>query len=853
MDSTTSFGYWVRRRRKALDLTQRALADRVGCSVVTVKKIEADERQPSRQLAERFAAILAVPPEERAAFLARARGLLASDQLSTAGIPGITPVAPGLAPLPAEQTPFIGRAAELQQLAQLLADPHCRLLTLVGPGGIGKTRLMLRAAASARFAHGVCFVPLADIAAAQAAPTIAASLGLHHIGGQDTEQAIVAFLSGRELLLILDNVEHLLASEQPAPGVLPGLVSRILGECPRVKLLVTSREQLNLQAEWLFPVTGIAPGEDARALFVARAQRVRPSFAAGQQEAIIDDICRRVEGMPLAIELAASWVAFFSCAQILRRLSEDNELLAARSRDAPGRHRSLRASLDQSWDLLTDDERRLFAGLSVFRGGFAAEDAGTVCDARLETLVALVEKSLVAADGAGRYRLHEVTRRYAAEQLAASGAAGELQEKHCRAYLALAEAAASHFAGPSALHWFGRLDQEQDNVRAALAWALGQADVNVLYRLARPLARYWYAQGRWQEGVTWLRALLARAADSVAPARAEALCWCGIMLARGGHEAEAVHYFHEGYALAQRTEDAVALGLASLAMAAIDRDGRAHMRHYDVATEQFRRVHNDELVAMTLYFLGDELRMQSAIPAARAAYLESLRLYRDMGNLMYLAYPLGNLGRLALHEGDIAAAQRDFAECVAYSRRNGNGISLADWLICLGTTAVYRGDAPAAREALQEAYALANDLAYQAIIPHVQAWMALAEGVAGNHRRALEYLRHSLEGYSSGLAGADGSPFLIGPDVLDALVAAAYLHAALAQHERAAVVLSGVEQLSQTRGYHLDQPLGAIVDAVRSACDEALNPTRIEALLQQGRAMRVDELLGLAAATGPLA
>jgi predicted ATPase/transcriptional regulator with XRE-family HTH domain len=855
MDITTSFGYWVRRRRKALDLTQRALADRVGCSVVTVKKIEADERLPSQQMAERFADMLALPLEERAIFLARARGLLVPNESLPAVDSSFLIASVSLAPLPIEQTPFVGRVAELQQFATLLADPSCRLLTLVGPGGVGKTRLMLRAAAT--FAHAVCFVPLAEVAAAeQIAPSIAARLGLHHTGTQDIEQALLTFLRHRELLLILDNVEHLLVGDQTTVDALPNLVSHLLDACPLVKLLVSSREQLNLQAEWLFPVTGLE-AEDARALFVGRAQRVQPSFTVAAQEHIVDDICRLVEGMPLAIELVANWTPFLSCAQIKQQLEHDNDLLASRLRDVPERHRSLSALFDQSWQLLTNDERRLFARLSVFRGGFTTESMREVCGAHLETLLTLVEKSLVASDGAGRYSLHELARRYAAEQLKTMDATAEVRENHCNAYLALAETAAAHFAGPLALQWFERIHQEQDNLRAALQWALHQPDTTVLYRLAQPLTRYWYAQGHWQEGVTWLQAILVRTADSVGPARAAALCWYGIMLVRSGHEAEAIPYFTDGYALAQQTEDATALGLASLVMASLDRDGEAPQRYYRAATELFRQAHDDELLAMALYFWGDDLRMQHAIPAARAAYVESLQLYRSMGNLMYIAYPLGNLGRLALLEGDTATAQQHFAESVAYSRRNGNGISLIDWLVRLGTTAVYRADSSAARIALLEAYSLANDLAYQSIFPHIGAWLALTEGMSGNSRQAMEYLQQSLEGYVRGFAavaqgeGRDGS-YLSRFDALDALAAAAYLHRALAQLERAVVVVSGIEQVSRKHGYHLDQPLQAIVDSVRSTCKTSLEPTRYKALWEQGQGVRVDELLRLAAVIGPL-
>jgi tetratricopeptide (TPR) repeat protein len=501
---------------------------------------------------------------------------------------------------------------------------------------------------------------------------------------------------------------------------------------------------------------------------------------------------------------------------------------------------------------LPEDERRLFAGLSVFRGGFTTEIMGSVCGAHQQTLLALVDKSLVASDGAGRYSLHELARRYAAEQLAAFGATATVQQDHCNAYLALAETAAAHFAGPSALSWFDRLDQEQDNLRAALDWALHQPDTVLLYRLVHPLTRYWYAHGRWQEGVTWLQAILAHTADVVAPARATALCWCGIMLARSGREAEAIAYFRDGYALAQQTEDAAALGLASLAIGAIDRDGGTHLRYYHAATELFRQAHDDEGLAMALYFLGDALRMQDDIPAARAAYTESLQLYRSMGNLMYLAYPLGNLGRIALREGDTATAQPNFAECVAYSRRNGNQISLVDWLTRLGSVAVHVGNLLAARTALQEAYALANELAYQSIIPHIQAWLALTEGVAGNHQQAIQYLQQSLAGYADSVEAVAQPPlrdlhYLSRPDFLDALVAAAYLHVALTQFERAVVLISCIEKLARKQASRLDQPLQAMVDTLHSTCQAALDDTTYFTLWQQGQTSSVDALLKLAA------
>ena len=302
-----SFGYWVRRRRKVLDLTQQALADQVGCSVAAIKKIETDQRQPSRQLAERLADYLHVSPAERATFLALARGAVLPEGFAPSFAPATTsPTQP--APLPMEASPFIGRSDELQQIAAYLADPSCRLLSLVGTGGIGKTRLALRAVEQAQFAHGVCFVPLADVSApALVVPAIVLHLGLHTAGSGDGEHGLISFLHRRELLLVLDNFEHLLADDQIAVDAPVALLGRILNTCPRVKLLVTSRERLNMQAEWLLPIAGLPLEDAAIPLFVERAAGTtlvcasgassggRRDLSAGGRDAAGDRACSELD------------------------------------------------------------------------------------------------------------------------------------------------------------------------------------------------------------------------------------------------------------------------------------------------------------------------------------------------------------------------------------------------------------------------------------------------------------------------------------------------------------------------------------------------------------------------------
>ncbi len=371
------FGQLVKQLRRDCGFTQEDFAEQVGCSVETIGKIERSERRPSKQVAERMAQVLDLTGEDRPAFIRAARlqppatlGKLLEEQdrrqaeeqraaPQAAFSPGLLvapPPAPrGPAPLPLPPTPFVGRAAELAELAGLLADPACRLLTITGPGGMGKTRLAIEAAASsaAAFAQGVAFVPLAALATAeQVVPAIADALGFTFYGPADFAGQLLGYLQDRSLLLLLDNMEHLIDDN----GATWELLAAIGRQAPKVKLLVTSRERLNLQGEWVFELRGLAPpGEgdagfadsSAVALFLQTARRSQSGFAlVDQDRACVAHICRLVEGMPLAIELAAAWVRVLPCAEIAAEIERTLDFLAASARDIPARHRSLRAVFD---------------------------------------------------------------------------------------------------------------------------------------------------------------------------------------------------------------------------------------------------------------------------------------------------------------------------------------------------------------------------------------------------------------------------------------------------------------------------------------------------------------------------
>jgi predicted ATPase/class 3 adenylate cyclase len=500
--------------------------------------------------------------------------------------------------LPIPSTPFLGRERELGEVLGLLTRADVRLLTLTGPGGTGKTRLAGQAAglSSGRYPQGVWWVPLAPLRDPELVLTTAGqTLG--------SKNGLAEHIADKRLLLLFDNFEHLVDAASD--------LAALLTSCPHLELLVTSREPLHLTGEHEFPVPSFVH-EEGVGFFLARARAVKPDFQADEA---VPEICRRLDDLPLALELAAARVKALSSAHILERLDQRLPLLTGGARDAPERQRTLRATIAWSHELLSEEERRLFARLSVFAGGCTLEAAEEVADADLDTLQSLLDKSLLRTSE-DRYWMLETIREYAGERLEADGEAEELRLRHANWHLALAEEIASAEAVEGN---YDRLEQEHDNLRAALAAFRGASNSAPELRLVVHLARFWYGAGHLREGLMRLDDVLGRA-DTLP-----------------GHDKLLAHYYAA----------AIALGRGDLERA--EQHARAEL-------EMSRALGEHDIGVWALVSLGHVERSRGRLDGARVSYEEALALARGVGDNSDVAAATGALGELAFLERDFARA-----------------------------------------------------------------------------------------------------------------------------------------------------------------------------------------------------
>ena len=695
MNLDGSFGNWLKQRRKALDLTQADLADQVGCSITTIRKIEADSRRPSKQISERMADVLVVMPEDRAAFIKFARQVTKFESPLVDNLVALIPAHN----LPPQSTPFIGRENELAQIADRLDDPACRLLTLVGPGGIGKTRLALQAASDrvGDFADGVYFVSLTPVGATSLiASAIANALHVSFYGQESPNMQIVNYLRGKHILLVLDNYEHLLA------GI--DLLTDLLANAPRLKLLVTSRERLNMHEEWVLPTEGLpfpaqgsshdASHYSAVQLFLQTAHRVEPRFALEGNEDSVADICRTVEGMPLAIELAATWLRVMPCSQIAGQIRRDLDFLTTPLRNVAERHRSLRAVFEHSWELLSEHERDVLMKLSVFRGGCDLEAAESVAEASLWLLAGLMDKSLVRLNNAGRYEMHELLRQFAADKLLESGQSDSERHRHLQFFMELAERLEPRLFGSKQIAAWDRLGIELDNFRAALDWALRTGDSECGLRLAGALGWFWNRRTHWTEGRKWLEMFRAADGNKSIPARAKAFQYILELSVELGDLVYARVLSDEALALVDEVEDQSILAwlLSSLGLVALFHNDLPQAK-FEQALALFRKMGDQWGICETLLRLAIKWMIHEDFERAGELQEEGIKLARQAGDKSVLSWLLWLSASRKRNQGITGRQTEDlYRESLSLFSELGhkNGALLA--LHSLGIIAYSHGD-----------------------------------------------------------------------------------------------------------------------------------------------------------------
>ncbi|MBE7468341.1 MAG: tetratricopeptide repeat protein [Anaerolineales bacterium] len=689
--------------------------------------------------------------------------------------------------LPVQLIPFVGREEELAQLAQLLANSTCRLLTIVGPGGIGKTRLAIRAARAqiGLYLHGIYLASLAATLSAEfLVSALADALNFSFHGPEDPKIQLLNYLREKEMLLILDNFEHLLApSEGGKPGG-AGFLVEILTNAPEVKLLATSRERLNLPGEWLFEIEGLSTppsispltGEDiamkletysAVALFLQAARRAQSSFQLTvETQAAVAHLSRLVEGMPLALELAAGWVRSLSCAEIVRELEQNLSFLATSQRHVIERHQSMQAVFDHSWRLLSVEERRIFRQLSVFQGGFRREAAEQVAGASLPILAALVDKSLLRRQPSGRYDLHELLRQYAAARLSEEPEELQaVQERHSGYFMDFLWRQTEPLKGGRQSQAMAEMKPEIDNIRLAWNWAVARGRVTEIGRSALGWSIFYDIQGRYHElkGVCqqtvdklesiWLNevaeerkketgivfgfmlatqgALYLRLGEL--GGKSKELLQQGIILLRQLEArtelATALHYFgslevflgefteaqallQEGLALFREEQDQRGMGLCLAVLGMATGSLGQYAEAYQLLQQGvalLRTVDEQHYLGMSLGFLGDIVIQMGRLTEAKQLLQESLSITRALGDRWSMALCLNQLGVVTFLTGKDfwAEAKQLHQESLAISKELGEKYFSAISLNHLGRVHYALGEGQEATQSFMTALRMA--------------------------------------------------------------------------------------------------------------------------------------------------
>jgi predicted ATPase/DNA-binding XRE family transcriptional regulator len=878
------FGDLLRRHRVAAGLSQDELAERAGLSARGISDLERGlRRAPHRHTVAALADALSLTVEERRhlddAAGPRRRGPTAPPRPD-----------PARTNLPAQTTSFVGRDAEQAAVRRLLV--RSRLVTLAGAGGIGKTRLAVETAASLADAYpdGVWLVELAGLPSAGikgsrqtdpsvgikgspqtsndpalVAQTAARALGIQEEPNRSPLDTLVAAVAGKRLLLILDNCEHV---RVPAAE----FAMALLQACTEIRLLVTSRQALEVVHEtvWRVPSlslpkpqgrslpisAGAVLTSEAAQLFCARAATAQPAFALTDENAdAVASICQRLDGIPLALELAAARVRMLTPGQIAARLDDRLRLLTRGSPGAPARQQTLRAALDWSYDLLSEEERRLLVRVSVFAGGCDLDAAEAVCaddaitpDPMIDLLTDLVDKSLVVVDYRGeavRYRLLETVREYAAERLAASGEAEAVQVRLAGWAVELAERAASDVSGLDQADLHNQLEAEHDNLRAVLQWTLSHNQVALGVQIAVALSAFWRRRGHLVEGREWLERLLRQGGGLPPAIHARAQHRAGSLARYQGDFPAATVYLETALALYREVEDqgGICDALNLLGGIARERSEWAVAEdHFEECLSIARTLDDRGRIANALSGLGVVARWQGRLEVAQVHYEEVLEINRSQGDLSSVATDLNNLARIAQMSGDLHRARAGFEEALAIFRRLGNKFPTDLLLSSLAEVVRRLGDLPTARRHAEEALALALEIGDRLGVAYAYTCLTPIARELGDLATAWACATANLE-----LARDVNNPQRVVP----ALWQAAACAQVTGQATYAVRLFSAVTALVTATNY----PLGPSLEQERAAYLAALGATldddAFAAAWAEGRAMTADDAVAYALSGTP--
>lgn len=747
-NSPVFFGEWVKRRRKALDLTQEELAFRSGCSKFALRKIESGERKPSKQLAELLANALEIPAEEKPKFIKVARGETNLERLSSpaleASFTSITDFQspPHQSKIPLQLKPVLGRESELAAMEKLFNNPVCRLLTLTGMGGIGKTSLAIEFASRQHnlFPAGIYYVPLAPIKTADAIiPAIADVLGFVFSGPIDPKEQVINYFASHlraPLLLVLDNLEHLLAvPAYQEKYCVTDLISELLQRLPNIKILATSREYLNLRGEWTYELHGLAvPPLDfegnlddysATALFIDNARRIKTDFNAVEKEgAALIRACHSLDGIPLAIELAAAWVGILSCQEIAQELDTNIDFLTTTMRDIPERHRSIRASFDHSWNFLSHAEQQVLSNLSIFHGTFDRNAAEKIASATLPLLASLVSKSLVRRTGDGHYDLHEAIRQYALAHLEENPKqCFEICDLHCAHYLRTISSYEKSLKNAAQQEAVQHLLNSLDNIRAAWKWAIKQRKFELIGKSLRSVGWFFEITGLLHEGI-----------DQLTPI---------IQIIKGEPEGDLRNKI---------------LGLALLHQGLLYfRKGQFILatKHYEESIAVLRQIDAESFLADALIFLGTIMHLNGEYSRSKALVEEGLKYAQKFNDQWFTAFGLYTLGHIESLTGNYTQGYEQMIKGVDHWRSLGDPHAISLGLNFMVSTLIQLRDYDGAKAIMHESIELCEKTKNRWGMGTAYRFLGSATMAAGEYSEAQIHFRKSLEIFGEYFEGWD--------------------------------------------------------------------------------------------------